>query len=176
MAGFRKLKPGIVAIYRYLDDVEKAMEAIEHRKDCKDHVLVAPTSYHELMEIAEKRFGPSQVRWFTLAGALTGLTTGFSLPLWCDFDWPIVVGGKSPIFYSLPAYVIPGFELMVLFGAICTIAGIFVMGRFPDPYADVLDDRLTDDHFAIYVPGADMNGEQAKLLRSFGAVEMRARS
>ena len=31
-----------------------------------------------------------------------------------DYDWPLVVGGKTAGLYSLPAYVIFGFELMIL--------------------------------------------------------------
>lgn len=163
---------GIVAIYQYLDDVCKVMEEIKNKDEFTGHELVSHTSYHELIHIAEEKYGKSQVRWFTLTGALTGVATGFAMPLWMDYDWPIVVGGKTAGIYSLPAYFIFGFELMVLFGAIATIAGMFVMGRFPNPKATILDPRLTDDRFAIYVPGATLQGTQAKLLKDFGAEDI----
>lgn len=168
-----KKKPeGIVAIFQYLDEFCAAIENIEGRPDFHDHEVVSHTSYHELMDIAEKKYGPSEVRWFTLVGALTGVTIGFGMPLFMDYDWPIVTGGKTAGVYSLPAYVIFGFELMILLGAIATITGMLVMGRLPNPRARIFDNRLTDDRFAIFVPNAKPNGEQAQLLSKLGAEEI----
>ena len=163
---------GIVAIFQYLDDVCKVMEDIKDKEEFVDHELISHTSYHELIHIAEEKYGKSQVRWFTLTGALTGVFTGFAMPLLMDYDWPIVVGGKTAGIYSLPAYFIFGFELMILLGAIATIAGMFVMGRFPNPKATILDPRTTDDRFAIYVPGATLEGDQAKFLKESGAEDI----
>lgn len=168
----KKASHGIVAIFKYLDDVTQAMEKIKHDKLFADHELFSPTSYHELIEFAEEKYGPSQVRWFTCIGALTGVMTGFGLPLLCDYDWPIVVGGKTAGVYSLPAYVIFGFELMILFGAIATIAGMLWMGRLPNPKGKVYDVRTTDDRFAIFVPEAVLESEQAKILQECGAEEI----
>ncbi|MBP6217054.1 MAG: DUF3341 domain-containing protein [Oligoflexales bacterium] len=165
-------KPGLLAIFKYLDDVKAAAEAIEQKKEFQGHEIISHTSYHELMDHAEKIYGPSQVRWFTLVGALTGLFSGFALPLGLDYDWPLVVGGKSPGIYSLPAYFVFGFELMILFGAIATILGMLVMGRLPDPNARVLDPRLTQDRFAIFVPGVGVDSSQAKILKNLGAEEV----
>ena len=61
---------------------------------------------------------------------------------------------------------------MILLGAIATILGMFVMGRFPNPKATIFDTRTTDDRFAIFVPGASIDGQQAKLLKEFGAEEV----
>lgn len=163
---------GVVGIFRYLDDVCSAIKLIEKRDDFRGHEVISHTSYHELIHLAEEKYGPSQVRWFTLVGAVTGVSTGFGMPLWMDYDWPLVVGGKQAGLYSLPAYVVFGFELMILFGAIATILGMFVMGRFPNPKATVLDTRLTDDRFAIFVPGVSLEGAQAKVLKELGADEV----
>lgn len=163
---------GLVGVFRYLDDVCQTMDKIKDRGDFKDHELISPTSYHELIHIAEEKYGSSQVKWFTLAGGLTGVLTGFGMPLWMDYDWPIVVGGKTAGIYSVPAYFVFGFELMILFGALATIMGMFVMGRFPNPKATIIDERTTDDRFVIFVPGASSDGDQAKLLKEFGAEEV----
>ena len=170
--GSRKQPPGIVAVFSYMDDFSKAITTVHSRADCNGHEVISPTSYHELMDLAELRYGPSQVRWFTLSGAMTGLFTGFAMPLWMDYDWPIVVGGKTAGLPSVTAYVIFGFELMVLFGALATIMGMLIMGRLPNPYARVHDTRLTDDKFAIFIPGADLSGDQAKALKDCGAEEV----
>lgn len=167
-----KKTTGILAIYKYLDDLTKTLEQIKDKESFSKHVVYSHTSYHELIDIAEEKWGPSQVRWFTLVGALTGVITGFGMCLLMDYDWPIVVGGKSAGIYSLPAYFIFGFELMVLFGAIATIIGMLVMGRLPNPHAKIYDNRLTDDHFAIYLPDTEVESEQAKLFKEFGAIEI----
>lgn len=162
---------GILAVYKYLDQVTDAMKAINKRPDFRDHEVFTPTSYHEIEEALD--MGPSEVRWFTLTGALTGTFTGFGLGLWIDYDWPQVVGGKLPGLYSVPAYVILGFELTILFGGLMTILGMLVMGRLPNPKQRILDVRFTDDRFGIFVPNVALTGEQANLLKSFGAEEIR---
>jgi hypothetical protein len=162
---------GIIAVFKYLDDLTKAIEQVRGRADFNGHEIFSPTSYHEIEHAAG--FRPSPVRFFTLVGGMTGTIVGFSLPLLCDYDWPQVVGGKTAGIYSLPAYVIMGFELTILLGAIMTITGMLVMGRIPNPKKNVIDVRFTDDHFGIFVPGADERGEQAEVLRRCGAIEVR---
>tara|TARA_B100000524_G_C23620017_1_gene359329 strand:- start:296 stop:838 length:543 start_codon:yes stop_codon:yes gene_type:complete len=164
---------GILALYKYLDDTCGAMDSIEKNlSEFKGYQVYSPTSYHELIDRAEVKYGPSQVRWFTLVGALSGIAIGFAMPLLMDYDWPIVVGGKTAGIYSLPAYVIFGFELMVLLGAIATIAGMLIMGRIPNPHAHIFHDKLTDDTFGIFVPGVNKESRQAKLLQEHGAIDL----
>lgn len=163
---------GVLAIFQYLDEFTEVLGKIEKKKEFAGHEIYSPTSYHEVVEHAEKVHGPSQVRWFTLVGAVTGIASGFALPLGMDWDWPIVVGGKTAGIYSLPAYFIFVFELMVLFGAIATIMGMLVMGRLPNPYAKIRDKRLSDDRFGIFVPGVGVDSEQARLLKQWGAEEV----
>lgn len=162
---------GILAIYQYLDHVCEAIEKVRDRDDFAGHEVFSPTSYHELEHASG--FGASPVRFFTLAGGLTGMFGGFALCLLLDYDWPLIVGGKSAGFYSLPAYVVVGFECTILLGAIATIIGMLVMGRIPDPKKPVLDTRTTNDRFAIFVPEASPDGPQAELLKECGAEEVR---
>lgn len=163
---------GVIGIFKYLDTFCEAIEKVRDRSDFANYEALSPTSYHEIEHAAG--LGASPVRFFTLIGALTGMVCGFALALYTDWDWPIVVGGKTPGIYSLPAYIVIGFECTILFGAIATILGMLVMGRIPNPKRRVLDNRITDDRFAIFVPGANMSGPQAQLLKELGAEEIRA--
>lgn len=172
----KKQTDGVMAIYKYLDDFMHVLSEIDSKKAFAGHEIYSPTSYHEVVEHAEKKYGPSEVRWFTLVGAVTGIACGFALPLGMDWDWSIVVGGKTAGIYSLPAYMIFVFELMVLLGAIATILGMLVLGRLPNPHAKIRDKRLTNDCFAIFVPGVGVDSEQAKQLKQWGAVEVYASS
>ena len=165
-------KQGIFAVFKYLDHVCEAIEKVRDREDCEGHEIFSPTSYHEIEHAAG--FKSSPVRFFTLAGGLTGVCTGFALALVLDYDYPLTVGGKQAGIMSLPAYVIIGFELTILFGALMTILGILIMGRIPNPKIKIMDKRMTDDLFGIFIPGAALDGSQAKLLRDCGAMEVRS--
>ncbi len=162
---------GVIGIFRHLDTLCNAIEKVRERGDFAGYDVLSPTSYHEIEHACG--FGASPVRYFTLIGALTGTCSGFGLALLTDWDWPIVVGGKTGGIYSLPAYVVIGFECTILFGAIATILGILVMSRMPNPRRRILDPRTTDDRFAIFVPGARTDGPQGQFLKECGAEEVR---
>lgn len=167
----KKRPGGVLAIYQYLDDLCDAIVKIKDRNDCEGYDVFSPTSYHEI-EHAEGR-PKSPVRFFTLVGGMTGTMTGFGMALLADYDWPIVVGGKTAGIYSLPAYVIFGFELTILFGGIMTIVGMLFMGRLPSPTQRIFDKRFTNDRFGIFIPNASLDGDQAKILKGCGAEELR---
>jgi len=171
MANTQNPDSGIIGIFRHLDTVCEAIEKVRDRPDFAGHEVFSPTSYHEIEHASG--FGASPVRAFTLIGALTGTCTGFGLALACDWDWPIVVGGKTAGIASLPAYVVLGFEFTILLGAISTVLGMLVMGRIPNPKRRVLDTRTSDDRFAIFLPGAQLSSPQAQFLRDCGAEEVR---
>ncbi|MGE0173723.1 MAG: DUF3341 domain-containing protein [Oligoflexales bacterium] len=162
---------GILAIFKYLDEVTDAIRKIKDRSDFANHDVYSPTSYHEIEEACD--FESSNVKWFTLTGAMLGTFSGFALALFTDWDWPLIVGGKTPGVYSLPAYVVIGFELTILFGGIATIIGMLVTCKIPNPNQRVLDTRLTDDRFGIFVPNVAESSEQARLLRDLGAEEIK---
>lgn len=163
---------GILAIFQYLDDFTHAIEAVRGRSsEFAGYELYSPTSYHEIEHAAG--FGSSPVRFFTLIGGLTGVSFGFALALFTDYDWPVIVGGKTPGIYSLPAYVVIGFECTILLGALATILGMLIHCRIPNPKVDILDNRLMDDRFGIFLPGASSGSEQAKFLKECGAEEIK---
>ncbi len=162
---------GILAIFKYLDDTTDAIKKIKDRKDCDGFEVFSPTAYHEIDHALD--LPPSPVRWYTLVGGLTGMVTGFGICLLCDWDWPLIVGGKTAGIYSLPAYVVIGFELTILLGALATILGMLIHCKIPNPNVRVMDKRILDDRFAIFIPNASKEGEPSKLLQQCGAEELR---
>lgn len=165
-------KSGIVGIYRYLDHFCEAIEKVKNRPDFSGYEALAPTSYHEI-EVASG-FKPSAVRWFTFWGGMIGTASGFGLTLGLDYDWPLTVGGKMGGFHSIPAYVVIGFELTILLGAISTILGMLVMCKLANPRVKILDKRITDDRFAIFLPNVNASSPQAAFLKECGAEEINA--
>jgi hypothetical protein len=84
-----------------------------------------------------------------------------------------VVGGK-PVASWVP-YTIFGFEVMVLFGALATVAGLFINSRIPRLTMTVgYDPRFSDGSFGIWVECPPEKQRAVEdLLRSHGAVEVR---
>jgi len=105
-------------------------------------------------------------------GGLAGCAAGVAMASWMAYDWPHIVGGK-PI-ASIPPYVVIGFELTILMGALSTVAAValfsVLMGKRGTPY----DPRFSDDMIGLFVPTTpDQLGPIEQLLSSAGAVEVR---
>ncbi|HET7187393.1 MAG TPA: quinol:electron acceptor oxidoreductase subunit ActD, partial [Gemmatimonadaceae bacterium] len=85
----------------------------------------------------------------------------------------IVVGGK-PVASWVP-YTIIGFEIMVLFGSLSTVFGMFALSRIPRLTMTVgYDPRFSHGDYGIWVvAGPDRAAEAAALLRQHGALEVR---
>ena len=166
------VETGTLVIFSYLDTLCNAIEQIKSKPEFADYEVFSPTSYHEIEHACGYSFSP--VRWFTLVLALTGTLAGFLLCMFCDLDWPLVVGGKTPAIYSMPAYVVICFETTILFGGVGTILGMLIFCKIPNVKLDVMDDRLTNDRFGIYLPSVPTDSEQIKLLQKLGGEEVKA--
>ncbi len=101
------------------------------------------------------------------------MTFGYWLAIWTSDYWPHVVGGKA-IAAWIP-YTIIAFEMMVLVGALSTVAGMFILSRVPKITTTMgFDPRFTGGHFGIYVETPpDRLKEAEAALRDSGAVEVR---
>jgi hypothetical protein len=161
---------GILGIY---DGVDAAARTVEQLRAAGYRVITtfSPVPSHEL----EHALAPpeSPVRLFTLVGGLTGAALGFWLPTWTSLQWPLVTGGKPII--SLPAYVIIAFELTILFGALATVAGLFINARLPRTRLEqVYDPSFAEGRFGVLVrPPTGRESEAAAIMRDNGAFEVR---
>ena len=100
----------------------------------------------------------SKVPRFSLAGGLTGFTTGMTLIWWAGaYEYPLVVGGK-PLFSPMFAFPI-SYELTILFTAFATIFGMFFLNGLPMHYHPVMKApqfvRAMDDRFYIVIETND---------------------
>ena len=164
-----KRLPGVIASFIHVDAAVDAIRALR-AKGYRNLVVYTPAPNHEIEEALEHRVSP--VRLLTLIGGLTGCTAGFAMTIWMSYDWPLIVGGK-PI-AAIPPYVVIGFELTILMGALSTVAAValfsVLMGKRGAPY----DPSFSDDKIGIFVPTtADQLGPIEQLLSSAGAVEVR---
>src|SRR5437868_6667423 len=161
---------GVLGAFRELDAAVSAIEALKEKNVGLIRVYT-PTPRHELEEAIQAP--PSPVRRFTLIGGLLGVTFGYWIAIWVSDYWPLVVGGK-PIASWVP-YTIFGFEVMVLFGALSTVVGLFINSRIPRVTMTVgYDPRFSHGDYGIWVDCSPTNCPQVEsVLRESGAVEVR---
>lgn len=132
----------------------------------------SPLPSHELEHALHRPQSP--VRVFTLVGGLTGVATGFALSFWTSLDWPLITGGM-PIM-SMPAFVVPAFELMILFGALSTVAGLFINARLGPPgKGHAYHPSFSAGSFGVLVDvPAGKSDDARRILEESGAVEVQA--
>ena len=163
---------GVLGVFA---DIDGAVEAIGRLKAAgmKRIVTFSPMPSHDLEHALHPT--PSPVRLFTLVGGLTGAATGFALPTLTSLDWPLVTGGKPII--SIPPMVIIAFELAILFGALSTVAGLFINARLPRARSQVIyDPRFSAGHFGVFV-SANGNAAQARdIMTQSGATSVREKA
>jgi hypothetical protein len=160
--------PGVLASFEHIDAATDAIRALRARGH-KDMTVYSSHPNHELEDALETPTSP--VRLFTLVGGLTGCTAGFAMTIWMNLDWPLLVGGKPMA--SVPAFVVLGFELTVLIGALSSVLGVALLAFLLRNKGAAYDPRFSDDRIGIFVPTA---GDQARaveqLVRTAGAVEV----
>jgi hypothetical protein len=160
---------GILASYEYLDSTVDAITGL--RKAGFDVKAYAPYPYHHIEHAIG--YDQSPVRVWTLVGGLTGTATALAFTVWTSVDWPLVVGGKPIV--SIPPYVIILFELTVLFGALATIIGLFVLSRLPNlKPAVIYDPEFTAGRYGVYVEADGGKLDEARrILNEQEPVELR---
>jgi hypothetical protein len=160
---------GVLASFEHIDaacDTIRTLRARGHKK------LTVYYSHpnHELEEACGHHTSP--VRLFTLVGGLTGTTAAFAMQIWMNRDWPLLVGGRPIV--AIPAFVVIGFELTVLIGALSTLFGVFLLSVLMRNKGVIYDGRYSDDRIGVFVPaaGAEAAGLE-RMLRDAGAVEVK---
>lgn len=163
---------GVLGVFA---EVDAAVEAIENLRAAglRRIVTFSPMPSHDL----EHALHPPQssVRLFTLVGGLTGAATGFALPTWTSLDWPLVTGGKPII--SIPPMVVIAFELTILFGALSTIAGLFINARLPRARTSVIyDPSFSAGRFGVFVVANGKAAQARDILTNAGATSVREKA
>ncbi len=161
---------GVLGVFYYVDDAADAVRAL--RQAGHKHVSVqSPVPHHEIEHALGQ--GPSLVRWVTFAGGLTGFIGGMSLCIYSVYSYPIVTGGKELV--SVPPFMIPTYESMILLGGLTNLIGMLALGRLPNikpraPY----DPRFSEDRIGIWVPCAgDAQVKVKEMMAGHGAEEVR---
>jgi hypothetical protein len=163
----------IKAVYEHLDCLLTGVDRLK-KAGIDGWIVQAPLPRHEILDMVyEGR--PSPVRWWTLTGAITGLTIGFLLTALTATQWPMILPGGKPVVALVP-YAVIMFECTILGGALFTTAGLVVHCGLPGFFLDraLQDPRMTDASFGITFTAASAGQQQriTEILHSSGAVEV----
>lgn len=136
--------------------VEKLEELVKEGVDPKTIDTMTPFHVHEAEHILHTK--PSELRFFTLAGAILGFVLGFAFMVYTVVEWPLITGGKPLI--SIPAFIIVAFECTILIGGIVSFIGFLHLNRLPN-IKRIIEPRECGNQFLIYLPGEDEDEKEA---------------
>jgi hypothetical protein len=161
---------GVMGVFYYVDDAADAVRTLRQAGHQRLSVI-SPVPHHEIEAALEQ--GPSLVRWLTFCGGVLGFTCGMSLCIYSVYSYPLVVGGKELV--SVPPFMIPSYESMILLGGLTNLLAMLALGRLPQvqlrsPY----DPRFTEDRIGIWVPCSGKEADRVKeMLRGHQAEEVK---
>lgn len=160
---------GFIADDHKLLDAAKTTYAAGYR----DFDTISPFPIHGMDDaMGLKR---SMIPWVTFFAGLTGMTFGLWFTWWTSaVDYGLNIGGK-PLF-SLPAFIPVIFELTILFGALSSVAAMFIINGLPNVNAPIIDKDLTCSKFALFIPETEKGYSPEKAeehLKTIGATDIR---
>jgi hypothetical protein len=116
---------------------------------------LTPFHVHEAEHILKSK--PSELRFFTLIGALAGFFLSFAFIIYTVLDWPLITGGKPIV--SIPAFIIVAFECTILIGGIVSFLGFLHLNRLPN-IKRIIEPRECGSRFIIIDNNAETEVEK----------------
>ena len=160
-------------IYGLYNDEQDLLKAVKAAKGAHMDILdvFSPFPVHGLDPLLELEESRLHIAGFVYG--MIGAATAFLGMTWIfTKDWPIIFGGKP--YWSVPAFIPITFETMVLFASIGMVVTFYtICGLGPGVTNPTLDDRLTDDKFAIAFDASHVDAGDAKsFFAKTGAAEV----
>ena len=131
----------------------------------------SPVPIEELNDIIHK--SRTVLPKLVLTGGLTGMATGFVLQYWASvIEYPMNIGGRP--LASWTTFIVPSYELTILFASLVAAIGMIVLSGLPQPYHPVFNvDRFSmasSDKFFLVIESTDPKfGDATNFLHSTGA-------
>jgi hypothetical protein len=148
-------------MYGVMAEFDSAQAIVDAARRAMSHGFTkveayTPVPIEELNDIIHKK--RTVLPTIALLGGLTGMATGFALQYWAAvIEYPMNVGGRP--FASWPAFVIPSYELTILFSALATAGGMIALCGLPQPYHPVFNaprfSLASSDKFFLVIETAD---------------------
>jgi hypothetical protein len=133
----------------------------------------SPVPIEELNDIIHRK--RTILPKLVLGGGLAGMATGFGLQYWASvIEYPMNVGGRPHA--SWTTFIVPSYELTILFAALTAAIGMIVLSGLPQPYHPVFNvDRFSmasSDKFFLVIESKDPRFDRhaaSEFLKSTGA-------
>ena len=161
---------GVMAEYETADQVVAAARQTMAQGFTRVEAYT-PVPIEELNDIIHKK--RTVLPKLVLAGGLTGMATGFGLQYWASaIEYPMNIGGRP--LASWTTFIVPSYELTILFSALTAAIGMIVLSGLPQPYHPVFNvDRFSmasSDKFFLVIESTDPKFDgAAAFLRETGA-------
>ncbi len=115
-----------------------------------------PIPIEELNDIIHKK--RTILPKLVLFMAFSGMATGFTLQYWAStIAYPMNVGGRP--LATWPSFVIPSYELTILFSALTAAIGMIALNGLPQPYHPVFNverfSLASSDKFFLVIEAED---------------------
>jgi hypothetical protein len=156
------MKPALTpAIYGLMAEFDNTTDLVEATKAAYSAGYRKMDAYSPFpIEEASEALGfhKTRIPLIVLIGGLLGGLGAYGLQYWINcISYPLNVGGRP--WQSWTAFIIPTFEMTVLFGGLSGVLGMFALNGLPMPHHPVFNvDRfsaVTRDRFFLVVEAAD---------------------
>jgi Protein of unknown function (DUF3341) len=146
---------GLMAEFDSAQAVVDAARRVVHEGYAKVEAYT-PVPIEELNDIIHKK--RTKLSSLVLVGGLAGMAAGFGLQYWASvLEYPLNIGGRP--FASWTAFVIPSYELTILFSALTAAGGMIALNGLPQPYHPVFNaprfSLASSDKFFLVVESDD---------------------
>jgi len=131
-------KPPLYGLMAEFHTAEELVEAVHKVHEAGFKHVDAFTPY-PIEEVSHALDLPrSKVPLIVLGGGIAGGLGGYLLQYWSQvIEYPLNIGGRP--FHSWPAFIVPTFEMTILFAALSAVLGMFALNGLPQPYHPVFN-------------------------------------
>jgi hypothetical protein len=164
------------AVYGVMAEYDTGQQVLDAARQVMAHGFTrveayTPVPIEELNDVIHKT--RTVLPKLILAGGLAGMASGFGLQYWASvLEYPMNIGGRP--LASWTTFIVPSYELTILFSALTAAIGMIVLNGLPQPYHPVFNvDRFamaSSDKFFLVIESTDPKfGDAGKFLQATGA-------
>src|SRR5688572_17979753 len=154
----RKKDPKIYGLLAEFTDPEDLLAAARkaHAEGYRQMDAYTPFPVHGLTEAVG--FKRTRLPIIVLMGGMTGCVSGFAMQYIANvWHYPINIGGRP--LNSWPAFIIPTFEMTILFSAFAAVLGMLALNGLPQPYHPLFNvpafELASRSHFFLCIEATD---------------------
>lgn len=158
-------KHRLLAMFRDFDDAFDVIDKIKAKSvsgvAVEDINVMSPIEHPDIDEKLGKR--PINVAYFTLMGAIFGLTFGFFFLASAQASFLVQPQGGKPV-VALPTNFVLMYEMMIFFAVWTTVFTFLVLSKLFRKRGTLYSERLTVDEIGIVV---EIDDDKLEAVKAF---------